>query len=237
MQDCKRCWLVLAVIALGVGSGPDFHPRRTRAKTLHAIPDYGYQHLSYSQPATAKSMPAIGILAEQRQPFTLGRLPGTVSTEQRRAMTPPVSREQVRYFQFPQRELRVDHCSISRVALVLHENAFWTLSLRADQNPWFRGGTRNVLTPVPRNVPVSGLVSNGLKRNQFVVRIRCLGAAPLGLTRTDVGPPKPVLLELGPCVFWVQRGQPYSFWRRVAHPDLAKVFDLIDQVEIEFVYR
>ncbi len=55
--------------------------------------------------------------------------------------------------------------------------------------------------------------------------------------RADETTGKPVLFELGPDRFWVQRGQPKDLWLRGTDKAVKRYFDLIDRVEIEFYYH
>jgi hypothetical protein len=67
--------------------------------------------------------------------------------------------------------------------------------------------------------------------------VRCYGAFPLREEVPGLAPGKPVLFELPPASFWVQRGVPYDFWAKQPLPDVSQYFDLIDRVEVEFSYR
>lgn len=129
----------------------------------------------------------------------------------------------IRLYQLDRSQLAINHCAISEVALQLHDNGRWVLSLRADQNR---------VVPGQDHYPFLHL-----KRNEFVVRLRCLGAFQVEPIESLGGVGKPVLAALHPPAFWVQRRQP-------AHPrlsgDSAEVrayFAQIDRVEIEFFYR
>ena len=99
------------------------------------------------------------------------------------------------------------------------------LSLRGDQNaesPAGRAGTPNA--------------RSSLKRNQFVIRMRCLGQFENPPTSAPSAG-KPVLADLGPITFWVQNGQPrYIRWANDSTL-VRHYFHLIDRVEIEFFYR
>jgi hypothetical protein len=135
----------------------------------------------------------------------------------------------LRVFQLD-RDLVVDHCAISAVALTISDEGEWTLSLRADQNP-----------PAKEPVTLGGqppqLYTAHLLRNQFHVEIRCCGVAKVvsGLSADD-GPGKPVLCKLSVPDFWVQRGRPKHEDRRGQSDDLRACFRTIDRIEVDFYY-
>ncbi len=141
----------------------------------------------------------------------------------------PVQKTLINLYQLDRPSLTIDYCSISRVALQLLNNGTWTLSLRADQNP--RDETGEPLLELPDRLTLH------IKRNQFFIKIRCYGSYAVDESTADASTGKPVLLELGPKAFWVQNGQPYDYFHRCFHEDLAKYFAYIDRVEIEFYYR
>jgi hypothetical protein len=143
----------------------------------------------------------------------------------------------MRYFQLDQSQVKIDHCSLSRFALVLHDNGEWTLSLRADQNPETEGQPRNEITAPGGALPDDGKQTLQLRRNLFFVRIRCYAAFPLDVKLPKQGPGFPALIELCPEPFWVQRGRPYDLRVRRPQPDVNRFFDLIDRVEVDFYYR
>ena len=222
----------LALVAGAGFPGLGVSSHCTKPPLLCGIPPFDYQNLSQSRTESAVSMIAIEIRAEQRPPFDLGTLPRGVVVSQ-----PVVIRERVRIYQLQQSVLRIDHCSLSRFALTLHEDGSWTLNFQADQNPQMIGQPLNAITaPGAAALDIGGKQTTHLKRNEFNVRVRCYGAFPINQLLTDA-PGKPVLFEIRPQPFWVQRGQPYSFWERHPDPLVARYFDLIDRVEVEFFYR
>jgi hypothetical protein len=70
-----------------------------------------------------------------------------------------------------------------------------------------------------------------------VVKLRCYGHYQAEEASADKTTGKPVLFQLGPKQFWVQRGQPKDYWFRGNKDDVTRYFDLIDRVEIELFYR
>lgn len=225
-----RCIVLLASLLLVTGIS-EAGPRRhyTRSGCLPAVPSYSYQYLSFSAPIRAVSLAEVTVETAQREAIGGAALDGQ-----------PVNRggrERIRHFSLSQRELRINHCSVSELAVVLHEDGYWTLSLRAVQNPAFIGTPGNKVSRLDGAIPVNGLETNQLLRNLFFVRIRGLGAFAHEPSAADVCLGKPVLVSLDAPSFWVQRGQPRSIWVKQVRPDVAKYFDLIDRVEVEFFYR
>jgi hypothetical protein len=129
-------------------------------------------------------------------------------------------------YQLDQDKLQIDQCEISQVALQLFDNGQWVLSLRGDQN-------RRPLPdqPVPYNPRLH------IKRNQFVVRLRCLGAVEVKPIADAPAAGKPVLVALNPVEFWVENGQPRYLRTGGRDPLVKDYFRDIDRVEIEFFYR
>ena len=144
--------------------------------------------------------------------------------------TLPVSRESKRtvinLFQLDRDKLQIQQCEISQVALQLHDNGDWVLSLRADQNRRPNKGEKWPYNP-----------RLYIKRNQFVIRLRSLGAVETKPAANAPAAGKPILVELTPPEFWVENGQP-RYVRKAGSERLVKdYFHEIDRVEIEFFYR
>jgi hypothetical protein len=129
-------------------------------------------------------------------------------------------------YQLDQVGLAIDHCAITQVALQLHDDGRWVLSLRADQNRRPAEGAPVVYNPFLH-----------IKRNQFVVRLRCLGAARTPPLTGDLAAGRPVLADLGPVSFWVENGQPLPVRTGDSSPWVQEHFEDIDRIEIEFFYR
>jgi hypothetical protein len=227
----RRNWLlVIGSLALAgsVGAGVTHH--KMRPEYLPGLPNNEYVYGNVPQQTTIFTLDAIPL------PRTQPSDPGAIGTV----------RERVKFFQLPVTQVQLDHCYLSRVALALHENGTWTLSMRADQNPWMTGVKNEVSTPVQLPGAVSSLrppiptltkETNSLKRNQFFIKVRCYGGYPVYEALPALAPGKPVLFELPTAIFWVQRGYPYDFWAKQALPAVGQYFDVIDRVEVEFSYR
>jgi len=139
--------------------------------------------------------------------------------------TEPRRRTVVELYQLDRPRLKIDHCEISEVALQLRDDGIWVLSLRADQNRRPADGQ-----PAQYNPRLY------IKRNQFVVRLRCLGAFQSEPTETAVAAGKPVLADLRTIQFWVQNGQPRYVRTGYRDPWVKEHFEEIDRVEVEFFY-
>jgi len=225
MMLWKRPWVIATLVLAAAGVAIAGVGRVcTRPRCACGIPAYDYQYRPQSRPQIAVSQTAL--LLEKVGQITVpqfdseGSAAGWVATQG--------IQKQIRYFQLDRPSLAIDHCSISQVVLQLHDNGFWVLSLHAEQNPQ---GVAQPVTP-------SGAYTAHLKRNQFVLNLRCFGAyTDAAAPDPSGGAGRPVLFELGPVEFWVQRGKPYTLWRQGrfrGHPNLP---ELVDRVEIDFSYR
>jgi hypothetical protein len=136
-----------------------------------------------------------------------------------------------RLYQLNRGQLAVEHCRVAEVALLIRGDAFWTLSLRADQN-------RQDVSP-----DEAGYNPRlHLKRNEFHLRLRCLGGLATATNPTSQAAAQPAIAMIEPEPFWVERGQP-KFHQATGYArsgdqwlnslDVA----LIDRVEIEFFFR
>jgi hypothetical protein len=138
---------------------------------------------------------------------------------------PPEQRAVVELYQLDRSRLQIDHCEISEVALQLYSDGRWILSLRADQNRRPGEGEPREFNPQLH-----------IKRNQFVVRLRCLGAFRGEPTEEAMAVGRPVLADLQPLPFWVENGRPYYLRAGDCDGWVAEHFAEIDRVEIEFYY-
>ena len=137
----------------------------------------------------------------------------------------PKRRAVVDLYQLDRPRLKIDHCEISQVALQLRDDGIWVLSLRADQNRRPAEGEPAVYNPRLH-----------IKRNQCVVRLRCLGAFQNEPTEAAVAAGKPVLADLHTTQFWVQNGQPRYIRTGYRNAWVKEHFEEIDRVEVEFFY-
>jgi len=131
-----------------------------------------------------------------------------------------------RLYQLDRPSLTIDQCEVSRVALQLRSDGLWILSLRADQNKRADAGA-----PAPYNPKLY------VKRNEFNVRLHCLGAFNGAATSLSGAAGQPVLVDLDPEPFWVENGQPRYVRLTGCDRRLMARLDKIDRVELEFFYR
>jgi len=236
----RHTLIAILVVGAGVVSASGVRHRHAKPRELCGIPARDYQTMSGSSPG-----PVIGI-SNVAVSITPTAPPGTAGTAEMalriggQAANSPL---RARLYQFAPTSLQIDHCSISRIALLIQEDGSWRLSLRADQNP--STAAPRAGTPPVAMVPISGLPNvqtkqtAQLKRNLFIVRVRGLGAfsEPLSTLPAPPSQGKPVLLSLDPIEFWVQNGVPYPLVVQGKHLDATSFFDQIDRAEIQFTYR
>lgn len=208
--------LVLSAVLLVCGSGFDLFRPHTRTRCLPGIPYADYQHGEVSP--LVQTISASGILREHPvadQP-NVAKKPG------------------LRYFQLDEARIKNGHCFLSQLALTMEKTGWWTLSFRADQNPWFTQDPRG-LPPTPPTGPETAPDTNHLKRNQFYIRIRCFVDFPIKEGVPITG--KSTVVVLQPPPFWVQRGVPEMGFIEGRHPGLHRFFDVIDRIEVDFYFK
>jgi hypothetical protein len=226
----------LAAAARAASDGPrrGISRLRSRPKVLCGIPDRDYIQGGPNGPATALSQ--IAQLIPVRDATVDGVLPSG-----RRAY----------HYQLNQGELRVDHCSISRVALAIVDDGRWTLSFRADQNRRYpddqpliavgRPTTSDDVSRAPNRQILPGATatvrfSEHIRRNLFTIRVRGYGAYAAEAD-PDLSPGRPVLFELSTPPFWVQKQVPLFPRFEGIDPQVAEFARSVDRVEIELSYR
>jgi hypothetical protein len=215
------------------------HRHRTRPECLIGIPDSRYQYLPRSRSEMVVSRTAVllrnrtmeidSLLESPLRPMS--RWPesaGEVETTPRlvsagRAIS---RRSIIDLYQLDQPGLRIDHCEISQVALQIHDDGTWVISLRADQN---RGPEEG--EPAEWNPRLH------IKRNEFTVRLRCLGAFQNAPAEAAPIAGRPLLADLNPPPFWVENGEPRHVRWEGRNVLVEKHFADIDRVEIELYYR
>lgn len=132
----------------------------------------------------------------------------------------------IKLYQLEQAELAIDQCAISDVALQLDNTGHWVLSLRGDQNRRVEPPAEAVFNPWAH-----------IKRNEFVLQLRCLGAFRNEPQEVAPRAGRPVLAVIEVQPFWVENGQPRYLRIPGYQPEIATYFPLIDRVELEFFYR
>jgi len=199
------------IVLLVVASAPIARYHRTRPKVHCNVPSRDYEFHRYSQHLTSLSRVAL-LIGDDGDP---------------QRDTP------MKVFEFsPDSRLVIDHCSISKMSVVLHKSGRWTVSLRANQNPVEPLIETDLLT-LTDQLPQT--VTTGLQRNQFYVKVRCYAGYGLGDDTDLLGKPFVIPLKIDP--FWVQKEQPYQLFKTGADKRIADYFNLLDRAEIEFYYR
>ena len=139
---------------------------------------------------------------------------------------PPPRQTVIDLYQLDRARIQINHCEISDVAIQLYDDGQWVLSLRADQNRRPEDGGPDGYNPFLH-----------IRRNEFFIRLRCLGAYDHPPMTEVVTNGKPVLADLQPYAFWVENGEPRYVRQHGNDPLVAEHFADIDRVEIEFFYR
>ena len=225
MRINKTIAIVVSTVSVViVAAAPTFH--RTRPAVRCDIPIRDYQYTKLSQPLRSLSNVPILIDALASTPSRDGTSRSILGNSDRQ-------QAKVKSFQFVKDPtLQIDHCSVSEMSVLLHENGRWTVSLRANQNPLNAGRPLDVTTLEPKQ-----LFTDHLQRNKFHITVYCYvqyGDGG-GVGNRLVGKPLVIPLQLKP--FWVQRQQPYSLFEAEYSPEIQRHFDSIDRVEIEFAYQ
>lgn len=249
-------WAVLLVLAVASVGWGGHH--RTRARCLPALPcQPGYQVGRSTPPVTAVST-AVVVLRREVAATAASAVTAASGTTPAPSVNRGAEKQDpqtgVSFFQLDKPALVLDHCSISRVAVMLQSDGSWRVSLRADQNP---GSTVGVAaagsaTTVPvavtpaLPVPPAQKQTSHLKRNEFHVAVRGYGADKASESADLKAPGKPLLFHIDLQPFWVQNGVPRNMvWDGTsrnndgtsASNDIKRFFSLVDRVEIDLSYR
>ena len=142
--------------------------------------------------------------------------------------------KRIRFFQLDRASLNVEHCSIAKVVLHLEEDGLWKLNLWAEQNMPPRPA-EHVLPGV--TIRRDDIYTDYILRNQFFVKARALAVGLPADKFPEAQAAAPVLFQLAPPGFWVERGQPvhhevFGNWESV-----RRYFDAVNRIEVEFFYR
>jgi hypothetical protein len=234
MQSDRRLILTtggLAILCFTAAGAPRVRHKisshHVRPKVVCDIPAYDYLSTNPAAPALAISQTAVLLRSPTLEPG-LPAVPGAT----------------VSYFLLAEPSLVNGHCSISNVALLIRDDGFWSLSLRADQNPVssVTGLPLIAVSPSPPRVLLPGATlpsqfTDHIKRNQFIIRVRGYGAYR-DLTDAASFTGHPVLFTLEVPPFWVERALPLippPFQGKNAQ--VADYFKNVDRVEVELTYR
>ncbi len=227
--------LLLCVAGVGWG-GHKCH--RTRAFNRCGIPGQ-YEYLPTSTTVPVRTVSATAIMLRGKTPPPAAAAPGGATTAASPGIAPlsvtPAAPTQVKFYQLTQAQLAIDHCSISRVALLLEDNGHWRLSLQADQNPKETNPVPSATAAVRQALPQ--LQTSHILRNEFHVVIRGYGGYLAAETPDSSKLGKPVMFRIEIDPFWVQNGVPRDMvWDQMSY-DVSRYFDLIDRIEIDLSYR
>ncbi len=224
-MQARKIAPALGVACLCVGiAGPEWPTRLTCPRPSCSIPSYDYR----ISPQAASFVTATGFSSLPVTPTGLATTDKRVSAK---------------YFNITQTELKIDHCSISKISVVVFDDGKFVLSFRADQNAQFAAlpqqGAGGRIVGLKGDVPISGakeltLQTGQFKRNEFTVRARFLGATSTDAVRKVGGA---VLAEIRPPEFMVQRSEGLDYYRIEQSPLLKDFHHLLDRVEIDFSYR
>ena len=138
-------------------------------------------------------------------------------------------------YQMPDAALRIDHCSVSRAAVVIAADGRYAVSFRADQNPL-------TASPFEGAKSIDTRLAGGAQlRNQFHLTVRAYVGYPLAPGDTASGPlagaTKAAVEEWTIDPFWVARGVPHSGLVRGQSDAIARYYRVIDRFELDFTYR
>jgi hypothetical protein len=254
----RRKVVVVSAVSAGILGADEVRRYHVLPKTICGIPPADYQP-PHPKPIVAPVVviSSVGVLLPA---------PAVPASAAANAMSlqingAPVSKlPRIKFFQFIPTTLQIDHCALSRIALVIRDDGHLRLSLQADQNPLIENSTAlttvqpssttnslvsTMSKPPLATAPIRGLPAvrlkqtSFLKRNQFVIRLRGLGsyANPLPVPPAPASLGKPVMFATPPIEFWVQNGVPYPLDAEADLGDIRAFFDLVDRVELEFSYR
>jgi hypothetical protein len=220
----RRTAVVLAGLAVAAG-GPvaaELPRHKARPCPLPGIPDLPYRSANADPRPTVTVISLIRVPVDSAIPLVVPGAPGSVVAPQ--------------VYQFRESRLQIDHCFLSRMAVTLHADGRYQVSLRADQNP--QPGDGDIRSPLrPGEVVNIPLQTSQLRRNLFIVKVRGYGAFSKFADRASLVPGQPVLVELPIEPFWVQRGEPYDGFFEGRSDAVRQFLPLIDRVEVEFTYR
>ncbi len=238
-------------IALGMEGRAEYPTLKARPKPLDGIPAYPYQSSGSPPrtTVTGTGQPRLGVGTPGEVPTTVLDAPAgiatsttrdtttctmtatrhkTVRTESRERVTTtgpaPVTEAvpgEAATFTLREQVLRVDHCSVSGVSVVLYPDGKYAVRFRADQ------------TLAPRADTVQS--PNPFKRNLFVLTVRGYANDPLGETR--IAATKAAVLQIPIEPFWVNRNEPYAGFVEGSSDAVKRNYRWIDRVDMDFTYR
>ncbi|MFN0054898.1 MAG: hypothetical protein ACKV0T_22230 [Planctomycetales bacterium] len=212
--------LVLTAAALG-------GHHRMKARRHCGIPgEYAYGVVAAKPPARAVSSTA-----------TLLRGDSPATTPNSAATLPGATATAVKSYQLESSSLQVDHCAISRLAVLLDRNGRCRISMQVDQNTKETAARAANPRPNDASQQISNVQTNHQKRNEFHVVVRGYGNSPLKEDPASVPLGKPLVFRVEVCPFWVQNGESRDVVVEVPSDNVREYFDLVDRLEVDFWYR
>lgn len=206
----RRAWGVgLLLLGTVEATAGDLLPYHRRAKVRCGIPSgYDYETRRLSLPGVRET--SATLILEQVQAPPNSTLVG--NNPQRR----------LRVWQVIDRPLKLDHCSLSNIAVWVDETGRWSANMTAVQQPFV--GPDKQATPAARFL-----------RNKFHVTVHAYGMAKVetGNRATAVGQPEIFSMCLKP--FWGDREQVllHSDGGTLSAEQLQRL-PLVDRLEVEF---
>jgi hypothetical protein len=219
----KRPVLLVSIALWGAPAQADWLWKpRTRPGCLTGIPARDYQHRSVS--ASERMISQRAVLVE----IPAATRDATLSESTAR------SQHRIKVFQMSEPNLVIEHCGIFEVVFQVRDDGLCTLNLVAKQgiDPPEPSKPEAPLTAAAEGIPQTGHI----KRNEFHVNVRGFALYRDEETRDVPRLGKPVVLQMEPLSFWVQRGRDYVGVFDDFSCDARDNFDLLDRVEIEFAY-
>lgn len=205
-----RAAVPLVLGASGLALGSDLFLGRPLRRLCY-LPNHPYQRARTTNPVSTVSLTAVAA-------------PNVAPLPEQGAAGPVSKTLRVKQFQMNAAEVRVDHCALTRVSVVLVEDGTWIVAATAEQNPNSVDAKEQ-----PRFVE--------LKRNRFHVVVRGVGLSTQAESPQTAVLGKPEYCRLAPTPFWVERGEKQSLRWPGRDADVQRYFDLIDRVEVDLSYE
>lgn len=208
----KRRALLLAGLSAAPGlllAGDLLKGRRLR--TQLCLPPYDYPTHRFTTPVSAGSLPAISYLIDGSGAAVPGDGDGAT--------------ERLKTIQMDQSKLENDHCRIAQVTVTVSSRGAWFVHLLATQHP-------GIVLDAQQRPPFERF-----QRNLFRVDIRPVGLITLQRTETVSVVGKPEFPIIPPQLFWILKEETKRIQLSGQNQNIARFFDVIEQVEIHFSYR
>jgi len=177
------------------------------------LPAYRYPADHFSNPTDAASLRAI----TSRARLADDPVPGAMLDLERTSL-------RLKSFQIRERFLRVDHCELSLITVTLVNDGTWYLTLTARQDP-------SMLDTRQRPE------FERFRRNQFRLDVNPVLLVQVQQNASGAALGKPELPHIPRQEFWVEKGETVRIQRDGSSAELAKYFELVEQVDVHFSYQ